>query len=83
MLATKRALSALEARVAEQLEKLRAENVALRAQLEDLDPIEIENLRNQVLNAVRSLRRLKEAPDKGAATPLTLAEARRRIGRSP
>jgi exonuclease VII small subunit len=76
--------SALEARIREletRLHDTEKEVVRLEADLKMLEPGELLRLRQTVLNALRSLRRLdrsEEAPPAAPEGPLTLQEARRR-----
>lgn len=81
---SRRRLEALEARLSQAEATLRD---ALSA-LQKLDPVQLELLRDQALNAIRGIRRrekLQDAPEPTNATPPatlplpTLAEARRRL----
>lgn len=81
---SRRRLDALEARCTQLESQLRE---ALSA-LQKLDPVQLELLRDQALNAIRGIRRrekLQDAPESTNGTPPatpalpTLAEARRRL----
>lgn len=80
---SRRRLEALEARLA----KLEADLRDALSALQKLDPVQLELLRDQALNAIRGIRRrekLQDAPEPTSATPPatvplpTLSEARRR-----
>lgn len=65
------------------LRDLEARIKALEDAVNDLDPLELLNLRQSARNAIRAVQRVREAEEQREAKdgPLTLAEARRRAGR--
>lgn len=81
---SRRRLESLEAQVA----KLQVDLRDALSALQKLDPVQLELLRDQALNAIRGIRRrekLQDAPETPSATPPatvplpTLSEARRRL----
>lgn len=85
---SRRRLDALEARLEARCGQIEQQLRDALGALQKLDPVQLELLRDQALNAIRGIRRrekLQDAPETPNATPPatlplpTLAEARRRL----